>query len=169
MTTLYQGRFLTLLRSGTWEYCTRGNARAVVAVVALTDNDTLLLTEQFRPPLNATVIELPAGLVGDDEGFEHESLESAARRELEEECGYVAEQFRELTHGPTSGGLTDEVVHIFQATSLTRTGDGGGVEGEDITVHDVPLAQLDAFLAARNQEGMLIDPKVYAGLYFVRS
>ena len=168
MTTLYRGRFLSLKKSGTWEYCSRENARAVVAVVAITDEGRLLLTQQHRPPLGADAIELPAGLVGDDEGFEHESLSSAARRELEEECGYRAETLRELTHGPTSGGLTDEVIHFFHATELSRTGDGGGVDGEDITVHAVALEDIDQFMADRSAEGMLIDPKVYAGLYFLK-
>lgn len=168
MTTLYRGRFLSMIRRGHWEYCTRNNTPAGVAVAAVTESGSLLLTEQFRPPLQCAVIELPAGLVGDDEGFEDETLEQAAARELEEECGYRADRLQRLTHGPTSAGLTDEVIHFYQARGLTRTGDGGGVDGEDITVHAVALDQVPAFLAERESAGRMVDPKVYAALYFLK-
>ena len=167
MTTLCKGRFLSLEKTGDWEYCTRHNAHCVVTIVAINDSGELLLTEQFRPPLNSAVIELPAGLVGDDPEQPDERRSDAAGRELEEECGYRAGALSELTHGPISAGLTDEVVHFYRAWDLEQTGDGGGVAGEDITVHAVPLDQVPDWLADCSKRGLLVDPKVWTGLYFL--
>jgi ADP-ribose pyrophosphatase len=57
-------------------------------------------------------------------------------------------------------------VTLFVARGLRRVHAGGGTEHEDIHVHEVPLAEVPAWLQQKAAEGMLIDPKVYAGLYF---
>ena len=59
------------------------------------------------------------------------------------------------------------MVTYFRATGLTRVGSGGGDETEDIIVHVVPLGEVPAFLTAKLAAGMLIDPKVFVGLYLV--
>lgn len=165
--TLHEGRFLRMAKRGRWEFVQRTRASAVVGIVAATADDELLLVEQLRVPLGARVIELPAGLVGDEAGHEAEDLIDAARRELEEETGHTGGAWSVLSRGPSSAGLTDEVVTLVGARGVAKTAKGGGVAGEDILVHAVPLAQIGAWLAVREAEGMLVDAKVYAGLWWV--
>jgi ADP-ribose pyrophosphatase len=165
---LAEGRFLQFVRRQRWEYVTRKEASGVVVVAALTEEGNALLVEQFRTPVGRRVIELPAGLAGDVQGADDEPLTEAAQRELIEETGYRAAEFRHVFTGPSSAGLTDEIVTIFVATGLTRVGAGGGVEGESIVVHEIPLAEIDRWLADRARQGYLIDVRVYTGLYFLR-
>src|SRR5688572_11777292 len=166
--TLADGKHIALVRRGTWEYAARKNVSGIVGVVAVTDDRRLVLVEQDRPPVNRRVIELPAGLAGDDARHRGEDLAAAARRELLEETGYAARAMRRLAAGAASAGMTDEVITLFLATGLTKTGPGGGDGSEDITVQEVPLDGILDWLAAREAEGRLIDLKVYAGLYFAR-
>ena len=162
---LYTGRFLQLRDRGGWEYCERTKANGVVVLVATTVSDEFLLVEQYRPPVQAAVIELPAGLVGDEPELTDEPMVQAAKRELEEETGYRAGQLEELAVGPSSAGLTSETITLFRASGCTRVGPGGGVDGEDITVHVVTMQDVRRWLRARAMEQRLIDPKVYAGLW----
>jgi ADP-ribose pyrophosphatase len=160
--TLYQGRFLSLQKRGRWEFAARNTPRPAVGVVAVTDQQHIVLVEQHRIPAGGPVIELPAGLTGDTPGSEDEPLVEAARRELLEETGYVAEQWTELMTGYSSPGLTSEAITLFLARGLHKQGPGGGVEGENITVHEVPLREVIAWLQDR---GARADFKVFAGLY----
>ncbi|MGH7442960.1 MAG: NUDIX hydrolase [bacterium] len=164
---LHAGRFIRLVRQGTWEYVERIGSTGIVGLVPLTDSGELVLVEQFRVPCGAPVIELPAGLVGDLKGYSQESLESAAARELEEETGFRAAHLEMLTEGPNSSGSSASRMTLFLATELEKTGPGGGDEDEDITVHVVPVAGIGAWLKARQGEGRLLDPKIYAGLWFL--
>lgn len=166
-TTLHTGKYLALIKEGRWEYADRTNATAASIIVAVTDEQKLLLVEQHRIPVHARTIELPAGLIGDEPGHGNEAHAEAARRELLEETGYTAGQIEALTRGPASGGLTSEIVTLLLATRLRRVGAGGGVAHEDIVVHDVPLEEVHDWLQAKAKAGMLIDPKIYAGLYFL--
>ncbi len=166
-TTLYTGKFLALVKEGHWEYADRTNATGAAIIVAVTEEQKLLLVEQYRIPVHARTIEMPAGIIGDDPGICDEAQAGAARRELIEETGYEAGQIEVLTHGPASSGLTSETVTLFLATNLRRVGAGGGVAHEDIIVHEVPLAEVPEWLEAKAMLGVLIDPKVYAGLYFI--
>jgi len=164
---LGEGRHLRLLRlPNGWEYASRCQASAVVAVVACTAAGELLLVEQERPPVGARVIEIPAGLVGDRDDDPDEDPMRAAARELTEETGYAAETLEPLFRGPPSAGMGDEVVTVYRAHGLHRVGEAGGDEHEQITLHLVPLAGLDAWLQARQEEGSLVDPKVFAAAYF---
>lgn len=163
---LGEGRFLRFLSDAGWEYVERVNASGVAVVVAVTPAGELLLVEQYRRAVRRKVIELPAGLCGDLAGHEAEPLERGARRELEEETGWRARGMTRLVEGPTSAGMSCETIVLFRATDLEKVGEGGGDEHEEIAVHAVPLAEVPAFLDARVAEGMLVDPKVYAGLWF---
>ena len=167
--TLCSGKFLALVREGRWEYVDRIGATGAAIVVAVTDDQKLLLVEQYRIPVHARTIELPAGIVGDQPGGLGESPTAAAKRELLEETGYAADRVEALTTGPSSSGLTSEVVTLLRASGLRRVSAGGGVAHEDITVHEVPLSEIHGWLAARASQGLLIEPKVYAGLYFIAS
>ena len=162
---LGRGRYLTLLDDGGWEYVTRHNVKGIVVIVAITDDEKLLLVEQHRPAVGNRVIELPAGLVGDvDAG---ESLVVAAERELLEETGFAAREMVALAEGPISVGFSDETLSFFQAREPKRVGPGGGDASEQITTHEVPLPELRRFLADRAAAGLAIDPKIYAGLFLV--
>jgi len=162
---LGSGHYLTLLDDDGWEYVTRPHTKGVVVIVAITDDDKLLLVEQHRPAVGNRVIELPAGLVGDiDAG---ESLIVAAERELLEETGFAAQEIVALAEGPVAVGVSDETVSFFHARQLTRVGAGGGDDSEEITTHEVPLPELRRFLAASTAAGLAVDPKIYAGLFLV--
>lgn len=162
---LAKGRYLTFIDEGGWEYVTRPGVSGIVVIVAVTDDERLLLVEQYRPAVHRHVIELPAGLVGDGDGRRAESLHEGAARELEEETGYRAAEMVALFEGPIAVGVSDETVSFFRASGLARVGPGGGDDTEEITVHEVPLPQLPSFLAAKQQAGLGVDPKIYAGLY----
>lgn len=165
--TLFAGRFLHLCRAGRWEYVHRPGITGLVVIIAVTDEGGLVLTEQFRPPMRARVIELPAGLAGDVPGQDAESLEVAAHRELLEETGYDAGLVRLLTEGPPSPGASNEFVSFFLAQQLRKVGDGGGDQSEDIVTHVVPLDDVAGWLEDVRRGGCVqVDPKTYAGLYF---
>jgi ADP-ribose pyrophosphatase len=163
---LYEGDFLRLLRRGHWEYAERTNSNGVAVIVAATAENKLLLVEQHRYPVNGRVIELPAGLVGDIEA--DESLLEAAKRELIEETGYRAGEMEIACTGPVTAGLSNEVSSFCVARNLERIGPGGGDESETITVHEVPLADIDRWLATRSSE-VAIDPKIHIGLRLLES
>jgi len=162
------GKFLRLVRRRGWEYVERARPVRAAFIGAVTAEGCLLLTEEDRVPVGAAVIGCPAGLIGDVVGQEGEALEQGVNRELREEAGFEAGRVRLLSMGPTSPGQCDEVIHIVLADQLRRVGRGGGVEGENITVHEVPLDQVDHWLEARERAGRLIDPKVFTVLYFIR-
>lgn len=166
-TILGAGRYLELRRRNNWEFAERRGVTEVVFVVAVTPERQAVLVEQYREPVQARVIEWAAGLVGDGEGAEAEDVLAAARREMEEETGFRATGLSVISQGPSSAGLTSEIVTFVLAEGLQKTGPGGGVHSEEITVHLPPLAEIDSWLDARVQEGCLIDPKVSAGLYFL--
>jgi ADP-ribose pyrophosphatase len=165
---LAAGRFLRLARRGTWEYAERVHPRPAVVIVAVTPARELVLVEQFRVPMQARVIELPAGLVGDVPGDDHPDSRRHARRELLEETGFRARSMKRLFGGPVSAGFGTETVEFFLATGLARVGPGGGVEGEQIDIHLVPLGDVEEWLRRRIRRDRLADPKIFAGLHFAR-
>ena len=167
---IYRGKFLTYRKtSANWEYVTRSKAKGVVAILAITDDKQVVLTEQYRPPVGRNVIELPAGLAGDIPLQEEEPLVTAAKRELKEETGYEAKNWTILSEGTSSAGLTDEFVTMFYATGLTRMTQGGGVGGEKIKVHFVHQADVTKWCRDRQSEGNYVDFKIFAALHLAKS
>jgi len=155
---VWQGRFVEVRRRGKWEYAGRpGGIRA--AVILAIDDSHVLLVEQYRVPLGRRCIELPAGLIGDGEDPD-EPAEQAAARELEEETGYRADKVEHLGEFWSSPGMLTESFTLVRAKGLTRVGDGGGTESEDITVHRVPLDRIEDFLAQRRAAGDAIDVRI---------
>lgn len=163
--TMCEGKYLRLVKRGHWEYAERTNAGSAVIVIAVTPERKLLFVEQFRIPLGAPTIEMPAGLVGDLDA--HDTMEEAARRELLEETGWLASEVKVLMVGPTSSGMSNELIAFVRARGLTRVHAGGGDETEDITVHEVPVDDAPRWLSARMAEGYSMDPKLWAGLWLL--
>lgn len=156
---MWEGRFITAKREGKWEYVSRsGGIRA--AVILAIDAGHVLLVEQYRVPLGKNCIELPAGLVGDHDHDSDEEMSVAAVRELEEETGYRAETMEDCGEFYSSPGMVSESFSLFKADGLTKVSEGGGVDGENITVHRVALAELDRFIETKRGEGAAIDVKL---------
>ena len=155
--TLWQGRYLAAKRRGKWEYVARTGGISAAVILAV-DAGEVILIEQYRVPLGCNCLELPAGLIGD--GGEEEEAETAAIRELEEETGYRAERATDLGRFYSSPGMASEGFTLLRAEGLTRVGAGGGVEGEEIVVHRVKLADVPDFVAAKRTEGCAIDVKL---------
>ena len=154
----WAGRFIEVHVDGTWEYVKRTRNIGAAVILAVTDAHEVVLVEQHRVPLGRTCIELPAGLIGDT--AEGEAALASAQRELAEETGYTAAHWAEIGEFASSPGMVGETFRLFRATGLTRTGTGGGVEGEAITVHAVPLADMAAFVAAARARGCGVDVKI---------
>jgi ADP-ribose pyrophosphatase len=160
--TVFEGDHLLVIERDRWQFVERKKGKEAVAVIAETGDGKVILTEQFRRPVNARVIDWPAGLVG-DEGPSADAAETA-KKELEEETGYVCESVERLVKGPSSPGITSEMVTFYRARGVRKKGEGGGVGGEDITVHAIPRAELVRWLNAQNA---MVDLKVWSGLYFL--
>jgi ADP-ribose pyrophosphatase len=165
--TLCNGKWLRLRRRGRWEFVERTNPAGGVAIVAVTDGGRLLLVEQHRAALDGPCIELPAGLVGDAAGAPDEDAVTAAHRELIEETGYRAASIEWLTAGPSSPGMSSEIIAFVRARGLVRLHAGGGDDSEDIRVHEIELPVVAAWLLARTRAGCAVDPKIYAALHFL--
>lgn len=163
MKTVFEGDHLFVRERDDWQYVERKKAKEAVAVLAETDEGELILTEQQRKPLDARVIDFPAGLVGDEEGTSNP--EATAKKELEEETGYTCESVELLTRGPSSPGITSEIVSLYRARGVRKKGEGGGVGGEKITVHVIPRGSLRDFLRDKEDDGVLTDLKL--GIYLL--
>ncbi len=144
---------------GELELIRHKGASAVVPLLGeLTDPDPqVVLVHQYRYAAGSFVYEVPAGIPLDGEGWE-----ACARRELEEETGYVAERMDPLTSLFTTPGFTNEVIHFFVALGLSR----GRVErdrDEFIEVAHVPFSgALEMIL-----RGEIRDGKSVGALLFV--
>jgi len=167
--TLFEGRWLSLRKRGRWEYAERNNPAGAVVILAVTAEDKLLFVEQFRVPIQQHTIEMPAGLIGDVAAQADESALLAAQRELEEETGYRCERVAFVHRGPSSSGMSTEMIAFVRAYDLQKIGAGGGDETENIIVHEVPRREAGAWLFARAAEGYSIDPKLFAGLWFIEN
>lgn len=157
---VWQGKFVTAKTRGRWEYVSRSRGIRAAVILAVDEDDHVLLVEQYRVPLGQTCIELPAGLIGDDDGSPDEDPLAAAGRELVEETGYEAATLEDMGTYFSSPGMVSESFTLVRARGLSRVGDGGGVEGEDITVHRVARADVPSFLARKRAEGCGIDVRM---------
>jgi len=171
--TLWEGKFLRCIittyidsssKAREWESVERVNCKGIVAIVPVTDNKEVLLIRQFRPPVNAYVVEFPAGL-----SEREDMLEEAARRELLEETGYSAKEMIYLTEGPLSSGASGEILTVFLAKGLALNPlnqiQGQGIvrrdETEEIEVLKIPINELYQRLSELRSKGNLIDLKIY--------
>ena len=157
---VWEGRFITAKVRGKWEYVGRARGIRAAVILAVDSDDHVILVEQYRVPLGRNCVELPAGLIGDDNSLAGEEPASAAMRELEEETGYRARRMEVIGEFWSSPGMVSESYTLLRAHDLVKVGEGGGTEGENITVHRVPLTDLPSFIAARRQQGDAIDGKM---------
>lgn len=139
-----------------WESVERINCNGIVAIVAVTDNEEILLVRQYRPAINGYVIEVPAGL--NDKG---DTFEEASRRELLEETGYSARKMVFLAEGPLSSGASDEIIKAFLAIGIEFKGINKRDETEDIEVLKVPIKEFYQKMQELREKGDYIDLKVY--------
>src|SRR6185369_7015893 len=157
---VWAGKYITTKVRGTWEYVSRSRGIRAAVILAVDEEDHVILVEQYRVPLGRNCIELPAGLIGDHDHLAGEDDHVAAARELEEETGYRAETMEVIGEFWSSPGMVSESYTLIRARGLVKVGAGGGTEGENITVHRVPLSALPAFVAGRRALGDAIDTKL---------
>lgn len=157
---MWEGRFITARKKGKWEYVSRSRGIRAAVILAVDEDDHVILVEQFRVPLGRSCIELPAGLIGDSDDCLDEEDITAAARELEEETGYHAQRMEPLGEFWSSPGMVSESFTLLRAHRLTKVGPGGGTPGENITVHRVPLQELAQAVARWRKEGFAIDVKL---------
>lgn len=162
---LFETRWIRVCQDGKWQYVRRPTSDNAVGILAITPENEVILVEQFRIPTGSRVVEIPAGLVGDEPQFLEENLEDTARRELLEETGYYAETMKFLLRSPSTPGLAREFMNIYLATDLRKESDGGGIEGENIEVYHVPLTNLRNWLNIKQSEGVQIDARILAALW----
>ena len=156
---MWEGDWIVAKKRGKWEYVSR--ARGIKAAVILPiDGDDVVLVEQYRVAVGGPVLELPAGLIGDESEFEGEDPLAAAKRELIEETGYEAAEWTDCGTFHSSPGMTGESFTLLKASGLTRVGEGGGTDSEDITVHRMPIAQLPLRVAKFREDGVSIDVRI---------
>lgn len=154
----WQGKWITAKRQGKWEFVSRAGGIKAVVIVAIDDDGHVLLVDQYRVPLGKRCIELPAGLIGDEHAGD--TVEDAARRELEEETGFSCAEVENLGEYYASPGMVTESFTLVRVRGLTKVGEGGGLSDEDIVVHRVPLGEVPAFVAAKRAAGAAIDVKL---------
>lgn len=125
-----------------------------VVIAALKDDNTILTVKQFRYPLKQTIIELPAGKLEKDE-----NPDLAAARELEEETGYKAKNWKSLGFIYTSPGYSDEKLYLYLATGLEFVGEHPD-DGEVLKAYEYPL---DEFIQ-KVKSGEISDAKTVCAI-----
>lgn len=155
--TMWRGKYIAAVRRGRWEYVSRTEDTRAVVVIAEHDGK-LILIEQYRVPVGGRCLELPAGLVGDED--KNATVEETAIKELEEETGFTAERVEALGDFHSSPGMVAESFTLVRAHGVRKVGDGGGTEHEAIEVHLVSRAELPDFVRKRREVGVAVDVKL---------
>ena len=154
---MWAGKFVRAVRRGKWEYASRAND--IKAVVILAEHDgKVILIDQPRVAPGCRCLELPAGLVGDDDP--DATPESTAVKELEEETGFTASRVERIGEFYASPGMLAESFTLVRAHGVRRIGEGGGDENEDINVHLVARADIPDFVEQKRSEGFGVDVKL---------
>lgn len=157
---VWEGKFITTRKKGTWEYVSRSRGIRAAVILAVDADDYVILVEQYRVPLGKPCIELPAGLIGDDDSCEGEDATAAAARELEEETGYHADRMEVIGEFYSSPGMVSESFTLLRAHGLAKVGNGGGVGSEEIVVHRVALTEIGEAIARWREQGYGIDVRI---------
>ena len=152
--TRWEGKYLRIVTADGWEYVERCGGMTAVVIVAMHDGKYILV-EQARVPIGGRrCIELPAGLVGDEDDL---GIEETALKELEEETGFVADRVEQLGEFFSSPGMLAEGYTLVRAHGVRP---GGTKIEDDITVHLVAPGAVASFIAAKRAEGLAIDTKL---------
>ena len=160
---MWAGKYVRALRKGRWEYVSRTNDVTAVVILAEFEGKVILI-DQPRVALGRRCIELPAGLVGDEDPSA--TVEGTAVKELEEETGFTAERIERLGDFHASPGMLSESFTLVRAHGVARKGRGGGTEHEDIAVHLVARDEIPAFLGEKRRQGFAVDVKLLIFLGF---
>jgi ADP-ribose pyrophosphatase len=161
--TMWEGKYIRAVKRGRWEYVSRTNATNA-AVILAEHEGKVILVEQYRVPLGARCLELPAGLVGDEDS--HATAESTAIKELEEETGFTCERVERLGDFHSSPGMVAESFTLVRAHGVRKVGEGGGTEHEEIEVHLVAREDIPAFVGQRREAGVAVDVKLLIFMNF---
>jgi ADP-ribose pyrophosphatase len=131
--------------------------RGAAVIVAVDDQQRILMVRQYRSAAGKELLEIPAGTLksGEDPAL-------CATRELKEETGYHAMQWEPLGYFYSSPGFSTEQMHLYLARELTQAG-ATPEEDEEITVEWVPLAQAISMI----ESGEIVDAKTIIGIYSV--
>jgi ADP-ribose pyrophosphatase len=160
---MWEGQYIRAQRRGKWEYA--GRAHDIRAVVILAEYEgKVILIDQPRVALGARCVELPAGLIGDEDP--NATAETTAIKELEEEAGFTAETVEPLGDFYASPGMLSESFTLVRAHGVRKIGEGGGDANEDIKVHLVARADIPNFVEQKRAEGFGIDVKLLIFLGF---
>ena len=160
---MWAGKYVRALRRGNWEYASRANDIDAVVILAEFEG-RVILVDQPRAALDCRCVELPAGLVGDQDP--NATIESTAIAELEEETGFTATSVERLGDFYSSPGMLAEAFTLVRVHGVRRIGEGGGDENEDINVHLVARGDIANFLEQKRAEGFGIDVKLLLLLNF---
>jgi ADP-ribose pyrophosphatase len=161
--TIWAGKYISVLKQGRWEYVSRTGSVNAVVILAEYEGKAILV-EQYRVPVGARCLELPAGLVGDEDP--NATVDETAVKELEEETGFTADRVEHLGQFHSSPGMVAESFTLVRAHGVRKVGEGGGTDEEDITVHLVAREDIPAFIRKRRDEGIAIDVKLLLFLDF---
>jgi len=169
---VYDGKYIQLIErhfrntlieeDGVWEMVRRKIHSRIVAIIAITDSNEVILANSYRLPCESWVVEACAG-IADREG---ESEEDLARRELLEETGYKVDSVKELIAGPFSAGsFADEIV-FYAGYGAKKVQEPQLEVGEDIEVIKIPLRDLHQFLL-NPPKNTKVDVKLFGVLYLL--
>jgi ADP-ribose diphosphatase len=160
---MWAGKYVRVLKRGKWEFASRTNNINAVVILAEYEGEVILV-DQPRVPPDCRCIELPAGLVGDEDP--NATPEETAIKELEEETGFTAERIERIGEFYASPGMLSESFILVRAHNVRKIGAGGGDENEDIKVHLVARADIPNFIEQKRAEGFGIDVKLLLFLNF---
>ncbi|GGA60754.1 NUDIX domain-containing protein [Ornithinibacillus halotolerans] len=129
-----------------------------VAIIPITKDNKIVLVEQYRKPLEKSIIEIPAGKLEPGE-----DPEKTAVRELEEETGYTTKSISKVTSFYTSPGFADELMHIYLTDDLEKLENPPALdEDEFVEILEVTLEEAKQLV----REQRIHDAKTnYAILY----
>ncbi|MBO0960859.1 NUDIX hydrolase [Neobacillus sp. MM2021_6] len=131
-----------------------------VAILAITDDNKVVMVEQYRKALERIIVEIPAGKL---EKGEEPAL--CARRELEEETGYECESLELLTSFYTSPGFADEIVHVYLAKGLTKKENAAALdEDEFVNLEELTLEEAEQYV----KEQKIYDAKTIFAVQYLQ-
>lgn len=150
----WEGKYIRIMTRGSWEYVERRGGVSAVVILAEYEGKVILI-QQSRVPLGGRQsLEMPAGLVGDEDD---KGVEETAVKELEEETGFTADHIERLGEFFASPGMLSEGFDLVRAHGVRPC--GGPVE-EGIETHLVERERIGEFVAAKRAEGVAIDTKL---------